>query len=100
VALGEGFFYNSEGQLLTLTLTDYGKSSALETPRMEVEHFPSPSPFTVLGQKAAGEGAAIPSPACIASAVEDALRPMGIKITELPLLPEFVWRRIRQEAPA
>jgi carbon-monoxide dehydrogenase large subunit len=100
VALGEGFVYDAEGQLLTLTLTDYGKASALESPKIEVEHAPSPSPFTVLGQKAAGEGAAIPSPACIASAVEDALRPLGIKITELPLLPESLWRRLRQETPA
>ena len=100
VALGEGFVYNSEGQLLTLTLTDYGKSSAMETPAIVVEHRPSPSPFTVLGQKAAGEGAAIPSPACIASAVEDALKPLGIKVRELPLSPEVVWRLIHQTASA
>jgi carbon-monoxide dehydrogenase large subunit len=96
VALGEGFVYNSDGQLLTLTLTDYGKSSTMETPRIEVEHRPAPSPFTVLGQKAAGEGAAIPSPAAIASAVEDALRPLGVKVRELPLSPEAVWKLIQE----
>ena len=96
VALGEGFVYNSDGQLLTLTLTDYGKSSTMETPRIEAEHRPAPSPFTVLGQKAAGEGAAIPSPAAIASAVEDALRPLGVKVRELPLSPEAVWKLIEQ----
>ncbi len=95
IALGEGFVYDSEGQLLTLTLTDYGKSSTAETPFIEVEHLPSPSPFTVLGQKAAGEGAAIPSPACIASAVEDALQPFGVKVRELPLSPERVWELIQ-----
>jgi 2-furoyl-CoA dehydrogenase large subunit len=95
VALGEGFIYNSDGQLLTLTLTDYGKSSTLETPRVEIEHQPVPSPFTTLGQKAAGEGAAIPSPAAIASAVEDALRPLGIKVRDLPLSPERVWNLIQ-----
>src|ERR1043165_5997960 len=63
VALGEGFIYNADGQLLTLTLTDYGKGSTEETPKVEIIHKPSPSPFTTLGQKAAGEGAAIPSPA-------------------------------------
>ncbi len=99
VALGEGFVYNSDGQLITLTLTDYGKSSTLETPKIEVEHRPVPSPFTTLGQKAAGEGAAIPSPAAIASAVEDALKHLGVKVRELPLSPEVVWRLI-QEAQA
>jgi 2-furoyl-CoA dehydrogenase large subunit len=92
VALGEGFMYSPEGQPLTITYLDYGKCSTAETPRVEVVHRPSPSPFTVLGQKAAGEGAAIPSPAAIASAVEDALKPFGVKVCDLPLSPEVVWR--------
>jgi 2-furoyl-CoA dehydrogenase large subunit len=92
VALGEGFIYSPEGQPLTVTYLDYGKCSTAETPKVEVIHRPSPSPFTSLGQKAAGEGAAIPSPAAIASAVEDALTPFGVKITDLPLTPEVVWR--------
>jgi 2-furoyl-CoA dehydrogenase large subunit len=91
VALGEGFVYGSDGQLLTLTLLDYGKSTTLETPRIEIEHSPVPDPFTTLGQKAAGEGAAIPSPAAIASAVEDALSPLGVRVRQLPLSPERVW---------
>jgi 2-furoyl-CoA dehydrogenase large subunit len=92
VALGEGFLYSAEGQPLTITYLDYGKCSTAETPRVEVVHRPSPSPYTPLGQKAAGEGAAIPSPAAIASAVEDALEPFGVKVRELPLTPEAVWR--------
>src|ERR671910_2880803 len=92
VALGEGFMYSAEGQPLTITYLDYGKCSTAETPRVEVIHRPSLSPFTPLEQKAAGEGAAIPSPAAIASAVEDALKPFGVKITDLPLTPEVVWR--------
>jgi 2-furoyl-CoA dehydrogenase large subunit len=91
VALGEGFVYGDDGQLLTLTLLDYGKSTTLETPHIEIEHHPVPDPYTTLGQKAAGEGAAIPSPAAIASAVEDALSPYGVKIRHLPLTAERVW---------
>ena len=96
VALGEGFIYSAEGQLLTITLTDYGKSSTLETPGIELQHNPVPSPFTALGQKPAGEGAAIPSPAAIASAVEDALAPLGKRVRELPLTPEAVWKLIHE----
>jgi 2-furoyl-CoA dehydrogenase large subunit len=95
VTLGEGFVYGADGQLLTLTLLDYGKSTTLETPRIEVEHYPIPDPFTTLGQKAAGEGAAIPSPAAIASAVEDALAPLGVRVQYLPLSPERVWELIK-----
>jgi len=96
VALGEGFVYGADGQLLTMTLLDYGKSTTLETPHIEIEHYPVPDPFTTLGQKAAGEGAAIPSPAAIASAVEDALAPLGVKVRHLPLSPERVWNLIRE----
>ena len=99
VALGEGFVYDSDGQLLTVTLTDYGKSTTCDTPAIEIEHHPVPSPFTTFGQKAVGEGAAIPSPAAIASAVEDALRPLGVRVRELPLGLEAVWRLARQAAP-
>jgi carbon-monoxide dehydrogenase large subunit len=60
-----------------------------------VEHHPIPDPFTTLGQKAAGEGAAIPSPAAIASAVEDALAPLGVIVRALPLSPERVWELMR-----
>jgi 2-furoyl-CoA dehydrogenase large subunit len=95
VALGEGFVYGRDGQLLTLTLLDYGKSTTLETPNIEIEHYPVPDPFTTFGQKAAGEGAAIPSPAAIASAVEDALAPLGVKVRHLPLSPERLWQLIR-----
>jgi len=94
VAPGEGFVYGDDGQLLTLTLLDYGKSTTFETPAIEIEHCPVPDPFTTLGQKAAGEGAAIPSPAAIASAVEDALTPFGVKVRHLPLSPERVWQLI------
>ena len=92
VALGEGFAYDEDGNLATSTLLEYGKASTMDTPFIEVEHRPQPSPFTALGQKAAGEGAAIASPAAIASAVEDALRPLGAHVEQLPLDLEAVWR--------
>ncbi len=94
-ALGEGFVYDEEGRLLTLTLTDYGKATAEETPVVEIDHYSVPSQFTTLGQKAAGEGASIPAPAAIAGAVEDALRPFGVRVHDLPLTKEAVWRLIQ-----
>ena len=91
VTLGEGFVYDSEGQLLTLTLTDCSKATTMEIPEVEIEHYQVPSPFSALGQKAAGEGAAIPSPAAIASAIEDALHPFGVKPRDLPFSSEAIW---------
>jgi carbon-monoxide dehydrogenase large subunit len=45
-----------------------------------VERLEHPSPFTPLGAKGVGEGGAIPGPAAVANAVEDALTPFGVTI--------------------
>jgi carbon-monoxide dehydrogenase large subunit len=64
-------------------------------PRIETGHLETPSPFTPLGTKGAGEGGALPAPAAIASAVEDALAPLGVKITGLPLTPSHLRDLVR-----
>ena len=35
-------------------------------------------------------------PAVIANAVSDALAPLGVRITELPMTPDRLWRLIRE----
>ena len=42
------------------------------------------------GQKGIGEGGAIAPPAAIANAVNDALAPLGVEITESPLTPRRI----------
>jgi 2-furoyl-CoA dehydrogenase large subunit len=59
-----------------------------------IEHHPSRDLFTTLGLKAAGVGAAIPSRAAMASAVDDGLTPLGVQVRTLPLSPERVWQLI------
>jgi carbon-monoxide dehydrogenase large subunit len=48
------------------------------------------SPYTFFGQKGIGEGGAIGPPAAIANAVNDALRPLGVEITRLPITPHDI----------
>ena len=91
-ALLEEFRYDEHGQLLTSTFMDYLKPTALDVPDIEVDRLEPPSPFTPLGAKGVGEGGAIPGPAAVANAVEDALQPFGAVVRELPLTPERVWR--------
>jgi carbon-monoxide dehydrogenase large subunit len=43
-----------------------------------------------LGAKGAGEGGTIPAPAALANAIEDALRPLGARITIAPMTPARV----------
>jgi carbon-monoxide dehydrogenase large subunit len=40
-----------------------------------------------------GEGGTIGAPAAVGNAVADALRPLGVSITRLPIRPEAVIRR-------
>ena len=94
-ALLEEFRYDDTGQLLTATLMDYLKPTALDVPDIEVDRLEHPSPFTPLGAKGVGEGGSIPAPAAVASAVEDALAELGITVRSLPITPERVWRWLR-----
>ena len=48
----------------------------------------SPTPLNPLGVKGAAESGIIAAPAVIVSAIEDALTPFGVRITDLPLTPE------------
>jgi len=90
-ALWEELAYDSEGQFLAGTFMDYLVPSANEAPTVEVQHLVSPSPFTTLGAKGLGEASSMTAPAAIANAVSDALAPLGVRITELPITPSRLW---------
>jgi aerobic carbon-monoxide dehydrogenase large subunit len=89
-ALLEEMVYDAAGQLLTGTLMDYLVPTAMELPPIETRHLEFPSPRNPLGIKGIGEGGAISPPAAIANAVEDALRPFGVRVTRTPLGPGVV----------
>ena len=55
----------------------YLKPTALDVPDIEMDRLETPSPFTPLGANGVGEGGAIPGPAAVANAVEDALAGVG-----------------------
>jgi len=95
-ALYEEVIYDERGQIKTASLADYLVPSACEIPSMRVVHLESESPTTLGGFRGMGEGGTIGSPAAIANAVADALSPLGIEITELPITPERLFRLIEQ----
>ena len=70
---------------------DYLKPIAADVPVIEVDRLEHPSPVTPLGAKGVGEGGAIPGPAAVANAVEDALAAFGVVVRSLPITPERVW---------
>jgi carbon-monoxide dehydrogenase large subunit len=89
-ALYEEMPFDANGQPLATTLADYMLPGATEVPMLRIEHMESPSPYTAFGQKGIGEGGAIGPPAAIANAVNDALRPLGARVDQLPITPHRV----------
>jgi aerobic carbon-monoxide dehydrogenase large subunit len=85
-ALGERLVYDDSGQLLTGSLMDYALPAAADLPSFTLGHLETPSPLTPGGHKGMGEGGTIGAPAAIANAVADAVRPLGVAVTSLPIL--------------
>ena len=92
-ALGERLVYDESGQLLTGTLMDYPLPTAAMLPAFTIGHLETPSPLTPGGFKGMGEGGTIGAPAAIANAVADAVKPLGVAVTGLPILPADLVRR-------
>jgi len=91
-ALFEEMVYE-DGLLLNDTLLDYRVPSFEDLPGemtcVIVENGDGPGPY---GAKGCGEGALAAMPSAIVNALADA----GVPMTELPLTPERVWRRIQE----
>jgi len=92
-AFYERLVYDADGQLLNGTLADYLVPSALEVPRLELDHTVTPSPLNPLGIKGVGEAGAIPVGPLFAQAIENALElpARGIELLEIPLSPNRLW---------
>jgi 2-furoyl-CoA dehydrogenase large subunit len=84
-ALYEEFAYNNDGLLVAQNFMDYLLPSSHEIPAVEIVQHVTPSPHTVFGQKGSGESGYLGAPAAIASAVNDAVKPLGIVINSLPI---------------
>jgi CO/xanthine dehydrogenase Mo-binding subunit len=95
-ALYEEFVYDSEGQLRTASLLDYLLPTAAEVPSIRIGHQETPSPYTPYGLKGSGEGGRMVAPAAIANAVQDALAPLGVEVSELPITPDRIVRWVRE----
>ena len=94
-ALTEWMRYDGSGQPQTVTYGDYLLPTTDTVPGVEIHHMESPTPLNPLGVKGAAESGTIAAPAAIASAVEDALAPFGVRIRDLPITPERLVALIR-----
>lgn len=93
-ALFEEIHYDDEGQLLNGSMADYLVPMAGEMPDMVVGHIETPTQESALGAKGAGEAGTAGAPAAVMNAINDALRPLGAQVTEMPFTPERILRAL------
>jgi carbon-monoxide dehydrogenase large subunit len=91
-ALTEVLTHDVHGRLLTDRFKTYLLPRASDVPPFKMAHQITPSPFTVLGTKGAGEAGVGGGLAAVANAVEDALSAFGVTVAEFPMDPPRVLR--------
>ena len=97
-AIFEELVYDDQAQPLATTFMDYLVPTAMDMPEGTIVKIleETPTPLNPLGVKGVGEGGSSGAGAAIANAVADALAPLGISITELPLSPDRIARLVRE----
>lgn len=95
-AMFENFEYDSDGQLQSSTFIDYLVPSAIDMPSLITGHLETPSLFGPKGIRGVGEGGGTPLGA-ISNAVEDALAPFGISITDSHQNPQRLYEMIHSK---
>jgi carbon-monoxide dehydrogenase large subunit len=96
--VGNGLFewmgYDEDAQPLTTNYAEYLLVSAPEMPPVTLVHHESPSPVNPLGVKGVGECGGVPTPSAIVAAIENALVPFGVHVTEAPVTPSGLLKMI------
>jgi CO/xanthine dehydrogenase Mo-binding subunit len=93
-ALWEQCLYDENGQLLNGNLADYLVPMAGELPDIVVAHVSTPTRTSELGAKGVGEAGTAGAPAAVMNAINDALAPLGARVTAQPCTPEHVLRAL------
>ncbi|KJS11053.1 MAG: dehydrogenase [Hoeflea sp. BRH_c9] len=93
-ALYEFMGYDDEAQPLTTTFQEYLMVTATEVPNLETIYCETLAPGNPIGAKGVGETGTIPAAAAIISAVENALAPFGVRISQTPVSPETLFKLI------
>jgi carbon-monoxide dehydrogenase large subunit len=92
--------YTEDGSLATDGFKTYLLPRADDLPPIEVEHQVTPSPFSFLGAKGAGEAGFAGAHVAVFNAVNDAIGPLGARIDRLPVSAPSVLAALRAAAAA
>ena len=96
--LGAAFFeeclYSKNGRLQNGSLADYLVPMAAEMPDIEIAHVETPTRDTELGAKGCGEAGTAAASAAAMNAVNDALNPLGVSVSRIPMSPDRLLRTL------
>jgi carbon-monoxide dehydrogenase large subunit len=90
-SLLEHMRYGDDAQPLTTTFADYLLPGSLDVPHIDVNFVEYPSPGNPLGVKGVGESGCVPAAGAIVSAIEDALAPFNVQVSEYPVTPSRLY---------
>ncbi|HYL89900.1 MAG TPA: xanthine dehydrogenase family protein molybdopterin-binding subunit [Burkholderiales bacterium] len=93
-ALFEECIYGPDGQLLNGSMADYLVPMAGEMPDIVCAHVETPTQQSQLGAKGVGEAGTAGAPGAIMNAVNDALAPLGARVTQMPFTPERILKAL------
>ncbi len=93
-AIFEEFIYNEQGQQMTADFEHYKLATAADVPNIKVTYASTPCPHTPLGTRGIGEGRPSSVSGTLCNALVDALKPFNIEITELPIRPNVLWKKL------
>lgn len=99
-ALFEEIQYDENGQMKTPTFMDYLVPTSLDVPNLEIERIETPSKKVLGGFKGLGEVNIVHPYAAIANAVEDALEPFKIRVTQSISSNMKIWDLLAQARAA
>jgi len=93
-ALYEECIYSADGQLLNGNMADYLVPMAGEMPDIVCAHLETPTKQSQLGAKGIGEAGTAGAPGAVMNAINDALAPLGARVTQMPFTPERILRAL------
>jgi CO/xanthine dehydrogenase Mo-binding subunit len=87
----EQMVYDENGELLTASFMDYSIPKAPHVPQIETILVHNPSPIGPFGARGIGEPPITAGAAALGNAIKDAT---GVRVSELPLNSETIWRAL------
>jgi len=93
-ALYEECLYGPDGQLLNGNMADYLVPMSGEMCDIVCAHLETPTKQSQLGAKGVGEAGTAGAPAAVMNAINDALAPLGARVTAMPFTPQRILKAL------